>query len=121
MVVHFVGEAGVAALIGSRHLREIHARGVREDEPLPCDLDALLTISGGVLVYADEAAALRDEQVFSGGAVEDVLTDLGEDRSRQVRVDPADENGGNHASRHHRVRRCGRVKRYGLISGIARR
>ena len=44
VVVHFVCETGLAALIRSRHRWEIHARGVREDEPLPRDLDPLLTM-----------------------------------------------------------------------------
>ena len=102
MVVDVIREARVAALIGARQLRQIHAGGVREDEPLPGDLHTLLPVCRCVLVGADKAAALRDEDVLASGAVEYVLAYLGEDRSRQIRVDAADQNGGDDASRHHR-------------------
>jgi hypothetical protein len=44
MVVDLIREAGIAALVGARHLWKVHAGGVRKDEPLPRDLNPLLTV-----------------------------------------------------------------------------
>jgi len=103
VVVGLIGEARTAVLIGAPHPRQINARGVRKVEPVPRHLCAALPVLRRVLIGADEAASLGNEDVLASRAVEYVLAYLGEDRSRQIRVDAADQNRGDHLSRHHRV------------------
>src|ERR1700734_3816756 len=56
-------------------------------------------------------------------AVENVLADLREDWPRQIRIDAADQNGREDASRHHRIgQSCGMnaYRRVLLITGNIR-
>src|SRR5581483_2037033 len=78
VVVNLIAETRVAALVRARHLRQVHARRVWKDEATPRDLNALLTVGRRVLICANEAAALRNEQRLAGRAVEYVFADLRE-------------------------------------------
>ena len=80
-------------------------RAVGQDDALPDDERALLAEGDDVVVLADEAGALRDQQVAAGDGVVDVLGHLGDDEAGQIGVEAADQAGGDDGAGHQLVRR----------------
>jgi hypothetical protein len=102
MQIDLIAETGIAAGIGRRQIIEHDRRSIRENDPLPDEEDAVLPVlaeGDDVVVFADQACALRDQQEAAGDAVEDVLGDLRDDEAREIGVEPRDQAGGNDRSR----------------------
>ncbi len=79
VVVHLVGEAGVAGEVDAGHAFERDGAAVGSDQPVPADEDALLPEGDSRVVGGEQARALRDEQVVARDGVVDVLADLADD------------------------------------------
>ena len=103
--IDLVGEAGVAAGVGGRQVVDHDRAAVGQDDALPDDERALLAEGDDVVVLADETGALRDQQVAARDGVVDVLGHLGDDEARQIRVEAADQAGGDDGAGHQLVGR----------------
>ena len=110
MEVDLVGKTGVAAGVGGRQVVD-HDRGaVGQDDALPDDERALLAEGDDVVVLADEARALRDEQEPSRDRVVDVLRDLGDDEAGQIRVEPRHQARRDDGAGHQLIGRDGSLQ-----------
>jgi hypothetical protein len=75
-------KASIADTIGARHGADIDRLAIGEDDALPGDEHARLAVGDITRVSADQARALRDQQMFAGRRVVHVLRDLGHDLAR---------------------------------------
>jgi hypothetical protein len=91
MVIHLVGETGMADTIGAGHGADVNRFAFQETDALPGDEHTGLTVSNIARVGADQAQALRDQQMFAGWRVVHVLRNLGHDLARLPGVDPGNQ------------------------------
>ncbi len=117
MVVHAVLHAGISFSVRTRLFVKDDRLTVRHDQPRPDELDAGLGIGNLAIVLADQARALRDEEILAGWAVIDVFRHLGGDLARQVRLDARDEGGGYDRAGLDDIGRRGRGQAVGADSG----
>ena len=108
--VDLVGKAGVATGVGGRQVVDDDGGAVGQDDALPDDERPLLAEGDDVVVLADEARALRDQQVASRHRVEHVLRHLGDDEAGQVGVEARHEAGGDDRAGHQLVGRDRRLQ-----------
>jgi hypothetical protein len=73
-----------AGLFGTWHALQHDGSAAGQDEAVPGQQNAPLSEADAAVVGPDQARALRDEQMPTRRAVEDVRRDLGGDQPRQV-------------------------------------
>ncbi|MCY1528329.1 hypothetical protein D9M68_634300 [compost metagenome] len=77
-------QAGIAGGVAADQVVELEGRGVRQDHPLPHHLHATLPIAHLAVVAAEQARALGDQHMLTGGAVVDRFGHRGDDIARQI-------------------------------------
>ena len=111
MTIDAILQSGVAGGVHGRQAIERERRGVGKDQAIPDEKHPSLAERDLAVVFADQARALRDQQIPSELGVVDRLGDGREHDARQVRVDAGDERCRDHGARHHLIGRDGRLDR----------
>ena len=119
MPIDAILQAGVAGWVGADQVVELERGCVRQDHPVPHHLHAGLPVAHLAVVAAEDARALRDQQMAAGGRVVDRLRHRGDHVARQVGVDACHQRRRNHRAGHHLVRR-GRQLQVAGITGFRR-
>ena len=95
VAVHFIAEPGEAVSVLADHAGEIERRAVRVDDAVPDHLYAVLAVADARVVDADQARALRDQEIAPRGGVVDIRGDKRFEFSRQVRIERLLQHGGD--------------------------
>lgn len=107
MVIDTVLESCIACAIRSGLSFQDNGLAIGQDGPGPDKQDAVLAETDAIVIFADEAGSLRQQEIALRGAVIDVLGHLSHDLAGEVRANASDEGGGNDGPCLRDVRRGG--------------
>lgn len=105
MVIDTILKAGITLGIGTLKAFEHDGSSIRHDEPVPDQKHPTLAERDLAVILADQAGALRDQQMAPGRAVIDVLRDLRGDLAGKIGLDAGNQRGGDHGSSLHDIGR----------------
>lgn len=103
MQIDLVGKAGIAAGIRRREIVDHHRAAVGPDDALPDDEGAFLPEGDDVVILADQARSLWDEEEAAGHRVENVLRHVRDDNPGKIGVEAADQARGDDGAGHQLV------------------
>lgn len=83
VAVHFIAEPGEAVSVLADHAGEVEGRSIRVNNAVPDYLYAVLAVADPGVVDADEARALRDQEIAPRGGVVDIRGDKPSVRSAE--------------------------------------
>src|SRR6185312_4815232 len=106
MVIDTILKPGIAFGIGARLALQHDRAAIREDQPVPDQEHPTLAEANAIVVLANHAGALWDEQDLAGRAVINILRYLGGDLAGQIGSDAGDQRGRNQRTRLKDIRRC---------------
>jgi hypothetical protein len=95
MVIDLVFEACKSLPVGTGLAHQHDGAAIRHEQPGPDQKHPVLPERDLAVIEADKLRSLRDEQVFPGRAVVDILGHLGGDLTGQIGAYPGDERRRN--------------------------
>ena len=96
MIVDSVRIPRITGHIRAGHGPQGDGGPVRKDQPIPGHKYALLPVNDAGIIDAVELCAARNQQLLPRACVEHILTDLRDNGSRQIGIDPREHDAGDH-------------------------
>src|SRR5690606_10593939 len=106
VVIHAILKPGVTGSVRTRQALQDDGAAAGQDQAIPDQQDAALAEGHTVIILADDARSLRDQQQAAGRAVIDVLGHLGRDLAGQIGTDAGDKRRRDHRPGLKDIGRC---------------